>query len=193
VLIEGEVPRSGHVRVSCPTQPGCAFRRDALRSGVYEMLELSPGEIVVVVDATSEQGTFVRAGAVLVIPENTVIQHDFLLERPGAITGHVSGVAEQEEVGVLLLPGQWNMSEQGFILDDLFKLAEASVKEDLFDSEGTFVLEDLAPGTYTLVAAAFTVEDGFPKPDDLLDSLRLSWVVFDVYSGQETEVEAAFE
>ena len=107
----------------------------------------------------------------------------------GSIHGTVTGVREGEFAGLLVFLGEYTI--EASTPEDIDALAEEADGEKVFRNDGTYVINALEPGRYTVVALTRLTDPQRVLEEDY--EFRYITGIVDVEPGQEAEFNVSLE
>ncbi|MFO7973620.1 MAG: carboxypeptidase-like regulatory domain-containing protein [Candidatus Hydrogenedentota bacterium] len=154
VTVEGTPVSNAYVALSVASGGGDQRTgTNVEEDGYYRLENLSSGSAIL--EVTVRSGRQRRSKTVTFeIPAGQHIRQDIDFGPTSVITGTVRGVRKDEQAHVAVLPGEYDTNKP--TLEDVQALAGMLSGYTEVSSDGTFVVENLEPGTYTVVGVAIT-------------------------------------
>ncbi|MFO7974334.1 MAG: carboxypeptidase regulatory-like domain-containing protein [Candidatus Hydrogenedentota bacterium] len=191
VAVGGEPVSNGHVSVSVAGEDGWTSSHAQLTSdGSYFIESVPVGEAsasVYLPDPSSGQGR--HETETVEIVAGRVTRLDFDLPLPTFVSGYLSGIKEGEGGYIGLLPGKVKIGPltQEKIQEYMSMLAGRAE----MNPDGTFRMENVEPGTYTVVGVA--ADPNAPSPEEAIINARIVTEVIEVREGEEISIELSIE
>jgi hypothetical protein len=151
--------------------------------GTYLLDGLPSGMLNLVVTLGTGQHSMTRTAQIAIEAGNTV-QQDFDFFPGNAIVGQVRGIRPGEDAAVLAIEGYHELAE--WSLPALLGLAAQSVRSAPV-VEGGYVLRDLTPGAYTLLA--YTRTGGLTESEAGLEAIRADLIYVELSPGGAQQVD----
>lgn len=187
ITVSGEPPASAAVKGTIANPAGDAFfHADADAGGHYSAGGLRPGDAWVEVAAVSPHGGELRKNFPLTIGEGEHIRQDIDFDAATAVAGTVSEWRDGDAGEVFLVPGTPEIDLGN--PRQLLELERIVAGRSEIAEGGSFRIEGVEPGAYTLIALCFSPED---DSADLLD-VRFASAVVQVTASRETAVNVSF-
>ncbi|MCC6794520.1 MAG: carboxypeptidase regulatory-like domain-containing protein [Candidatus Hydrogenedentes bacterium] len=144
------------------------FTATADTDGVYRAERLPPGAAYVEVIANQPSGPLKRA---LTFPlrDGEDAQHVVDFDAQVAITGKITTLAEGEHAEVIVVAGKTDADLNN--AEELLAVRHMASGVAEMNEDGTFRVEGLEPGDYTVIAVVFNPDDDAGNP---LDTMRLT-------------------
>lgn len=121
-------------------------------------------------------------------PAHVVTRQDVHLATGGAIAGTVSNIRPEEQAAIIIVEGLIEIDHVDAEFLGLFdKLAVAQA--DL-DAGGSFRVDGLQPGTYTVLAGAW--DTAYGSDEEIVNHGRYATAVVEVSEGSESLIDLAF-
>lgn len=191
VTIGGQPVGGGHVSAYVSSEEGSTSSYTQIRSdGTYLLESVPVGEVrasVYLPDTGGGQGRQHQETAQ--IAAGRVTRLDIDLPVPTFVSGYLSGLKEGEAGYIGLLPGKITIGT----------LTEEKIQEYLgmlagqaqMNPDGTFRMENVEPGTYTVVGVA--ADPNAPSPEEALMNARIVTEVIEVREGDEITVNLSVQ
>lgn len=187
VLIDGRPPATGEVSLRIECSHGKYFDKvEVGADGRYRIENLPAGSVALMARATPAGGPERRQTLEFDLNDGEVLPADFTFEAPGIVHGTVRDI-KNAETTVFALTGKSgqldNLTLQDLqdLLNRHFIAASSGVSPD-----GTYRLEGLNPGAYTVVALAFP--KGVPGEDIVDASIHAATQVIQLNAGTDRTV-----
>ena len=191
VTVGGQPASSGHVTADVTSEAERTSSYVKLNSdGSYHIESLPVGEVRVSVhisDTDGGQGRHHQETAQ--IAAGHVTRLDLHLFLPTYVSGHVSGIREDEVGYIGLLPGETKIEPP--TMENLEEFMSMLARRAEMNSDGTFRMEDVKPGTYTVVGLA--ADPNSPSLGQAAMNARMATNVIEVREGQEIAVNLSFK
>ena len=190
VLIEGQPPEQGSInaRIVC-SYGDYLWATQVTAEGRYRLEGLSAGTVTIDATANDPDGIARSQTVDIEIGESQAVQYDFLFTAGCAISGTVTGAANDERTGVLILKGRLALSTE-ISFEDLVNLSEDNASECDVAPDGTFRIDGLDAGSYTAVAVAVRATDTWGPESH--PHIRTAWKAADLAPGTQVQLNLAF-
>lgn len=174
--LEGAVTSNGQpvsfaeIHGTVSTEEGqSAFSSTAGEDGSFHIEQLVPGEAWVMVTIRAGQAEL-RQNFTVELREGETAYQEVKFDTASGISGSISNLSPGEVGQVLALPGHESVDTSTF--DSILQLDAIKSGESDIGQNGSFTIEGLEPGPYTLVALIFSGE--VDTGTDALDSIRIA-------------------
>jgi hypothetical protein len=153
ILIDGRPPAAGEVSLRIECSHGKYFDRvEVEANGRYRIENLPAGSVALMARATPAGGPERRQTLEFDLNDGEVLPADFAFEAPAIVHGTVQGI-KNEQTTVYALAGNAGQLDT-LTLQDLLNLQRLIAASSDVSPDGTYRLEGLNPGTYTVIALA---------------------------------------
>ncbi|HPA04663.1 MAG TPA: carboxypeptidase-like regulatory domain-containing protein, partial [Candidatus Hydrogenedentes bacterium] len=187
VTVGGQPVSNGQVSAYLPSgEAGTSSYAQLGSDGSYRIESVPVGEVRASVYLHDFSGAGGRQQVETVqIAAGRVTRLDFKLPLPTFVSGFLSGLKEGEAGYIGLLPGEVTIGPltKEKISEYLGMLAGRAE----MNPDGTFRMENVEPGTYTVVGVA--ADPNASSPEDALINARIVTDVIEVREGEEISVE----
>jgi hypothetical protein len=188
VLVEGKPPEEANIQANVVSDFGPYYVGvSAEPDGTYRVERLPAGSVTLTASVTTPQGNLWRS-IDLTLGESQVLQNDFLLSSACVVSGTVTGLFGGENAEVAALT-EFPNDASALTFEDLLKMRDNVAREQPVEPDGTFRLDGLEPGRYTIVALAVT---GEPGEMQRMPQIRTTRMQVELRAGTETQVNLAF-
>ena len=151
VLFEGQPPEDAAVWVNLVSEYGPYYVKVSPNpDGAYRVEHLPAGGGTLTARIASPQGTL-RRSVEIALGESQTVQNDFLFSAACVVSGAVTGVLAGEYAEVAAMT-EFPSPASVLTLEDLLNMGNNVASDCPVSPEGTFRLEGLEPGSYTIVA-----------------------------------------
>ena len=191
VTIGGQPVTNAHVSAYLSSEEGSTSSYAQTNSdGSYVINSVPAGEVRVSVYIRDSSGGGGRQHSETAqIVAGSVTRLDFDLPLPTFVSGYLSGLKEGEMGYIGLLPGEIKLGP----------LTKEKVQEYLgmlagqaeMNPDGTFRIENVEPGTYTVVGVA--ADPNAATPEDAIMNARIVTEVIEVNEGEEITVQLSID
>ncbi len=190
VLIEGQPPAEGliNARIVC-SYGEYQLKAQVTEDGRYRIEGLPAGTVTMNVIAIDPDGIGRGQNVDIELAESQAVQYDFLFAAGCAISGTVTGAANDERTSVLILKGRAAPSTE-IRFEDLVNLSEDVAGNVDVAPDGTFRIDGLDPGPYTALAMAIRAPDTWGP--ESRPHIRTTWKAADLAPGTEVQLNLAF-
>lgn len=189
ITVNGVAPKKAYIMLALVSEGKDEEQRraDADSDGYYRFEELGSGRAQLSVRAESLEGRiFFTVVRNVSVPELENVSIDIELLSGAFISGRVSGVPEDFEAGVIVLPGDVEVSEvslEGIL--DMYQTATVVI--DAMGSD-EFHATGLDAGTYTVLFLAFK-----ETASDFYGEIIVGSYMVELGDGEEVFIEHSFE
>ncbi|MCC6154957.1 MAG: carboxypeptidase regulatory-like domain-containing protein [Candidatus Hydrogenedentes bacterium] len=169
VTMDGAAVTEGEVRGVVGTGNGDRHFSGPLNAeGVYRAESLPAGAAYVEVIVNQPRGPLKRA-ITFSLRDGEAAQHTVDFDAHNGITGRITTLAEGEHAEVIVVAGKADADLSK--AEELLAVRHMASGVAEVNEDGTFRVEGLEPGDYTVIAVAFNPDDDAGNP---LDSMRLA-------------------
>jgi hypothetical protein len=187
VLVEGQPSEQAEVQASIVSDYGrFSAGVPAKPDGTYRLDRLPAGTVTLQANAYTPAGKLKRS-VDLTLGESQVVQNDFLFSAACVVSGTVTGVLGGEQAAVAAMT-EFPSGASTLTLEDLMNMGGNLASDCDVSPEGTFRLEGLEPGSYTIVAVAIT---GALNAQENRSPVRMTHVQVELRAGTEVQVNLA--
>jgi hypothetical protein len=183
VLIEGQPPE----RASVSAMIVCDHGRNSVSTevqpeGSYRLERLPASTVTLQVAASAGAGGYRRRSIDIKLGDAQTVQSDFLFSAACAVYGTVAGVLPEEEAGVVALTDFQSTAPEP-TLEDVLNMSHNGAGESDVSRDGTFRIDGLDPGSYTILALAVNL-----GAQQQIPQVRTTHKAVALTAGAETQV-----
>ena len=191
VMVGGQPVNNGHVSAALVSEEGSTSSFTQLNGDGSYLLESVPvGEVQAYVYLRDESGGRGRQETETVqIAAGRVTRLDFDLPLPTFVSGYLSGIKEGEGGYIGLLPGEVKIGP--LTKEKIQEYMGMLAGQAQMSPDGTFRMENVEPGTYTVVGVA--ADPNAPSPEEALMNARIVTEVIEVREGEELTVNLSVQ
>jgi len=156
VLVDGQPAAGAEVigRVFLADSHWEGFHVRVNNGGRYESPLLPAAEIELVARVTGPDNETIEGEAYVDLVPNQTLQQDLQFRLTPYIDGQITGMNDNDQAIIILIPGRVQIPEPG---PELFEAGALNEIERLTTTEDTFTIDNLEPGAYTVVAIAIPI------------------------------------
>jgi len=193
VLVDGDPLAQAPVTVTVADVDGSMqeFRTKTDSDGYYSFESLPSGEVILKVVREVEDGwrAVVRT---FEAPPESVVQYDIdIAASRASLACRVFAAPGDKILYTAVLGGEVSM--QKFDFETMYKVGAWKVGEPNVAEDGSFRLDELEPGVYTVVAVAVDPDAGWTSERDMLANAHFNAAVVEVTEDEEISVDLSLE